>query len=75
MTMETLWVLIAIGCMAGALVFARFAHRPPRCPRCAVVTSAVSEAMVHEFPPVCEILYQCPQCGQVTRRFLAVPCD
>lgn len=62
--MILLWIsMIATG-LVGVWLLLRLCDQPPRCPGCKVLTEPVHAEALQEYPPILEMVYQCPRCAR-----------
>lgn len=74
--MELLWYGFVSGCVLGAVIYFGLVYRTPRCSECRVSTVILARQIAGSSPPIFELVYRCPGCGEfLGKRFVSTVSD
>jgi len=74
--MDLLWYSMIAAYVVGAVMYFGLGHHTPRCPECHIAAQELSRQLSGSSPPVLEVVYRCPHCGEILwRRFVSTMSD
>jgi hypothetical protein len=73
---ELLWYGFVMAYVLGAVIYLGLGDCTPRCRDCRTSTMILSRQIAGSSPPVFEVVYRCPRCGEILwKRFVSTVSD
>jgi len=67
------YLALAALVLLGAFFVWQSLGRPPRCAACGLPAETLRDELLHEMPPIVQIVFWCPRCAELVSRRVVGP--